>query len=84
MRRPWKVAVGVVLGAALMAPASALAAPTITITNPENGKTYTKGQQVAVAFTCASATECTATDSKSQPLANGALPRSAQSRYRAA
>jgi len=58
-----------------MAPASALAAPTITITNPENGKTYTKGQQVAVAFTCsADATSCTAdAGSAHTPLANGAL-----------
>ena len=72
MRRPWKVAVAVVLGAALM-PASALAAPQITITNPENGKTYTKGNPVAVSFTCTDATvSCTATDGKGAPLANGA------------
>src|SRR4051812_31046164 len=73
MRRPWKVAVAVAVGAALV-PSSALASPTITITNPENGKTYTKGQPVAVAFTCsAEATSCTATDGKNQPLANGAM-----------
>ena len=72
MRRPWKVAVAVVVGAALV-PSSALAAPTITITNPESGKTYTKGQPVAVAFTCTDATECTATDGKGAPLANGAM-----------
>jgi hypothetical protein len=71
MRRPWKVAVAVVVGAALV-PSSALAAPSITITNPENGKTYTKGTPVAVAFTCSNATECTATDGKGAPLANGA------------
>jgi len=53
-------------------PASALAAPQITITNPENGKTYTKGDPVAVSFTCTDATSCTATDGKGAPLANGA------------
>jgi hypothetical protein len=61
-----------VVGAALV-PSSALAAPTITITNPESGKTYTKGQPVAVAFTCTDATECTATDGKGAALANGAM-----------
>jgi hypothetical protein len=72
MRRPWKVAVAVVLGAALV-PSSALAAPSITITNPENGKTYDKNAPVAVAFSCTGATSCTATDGKNQPLANGAM-----------
>jgi hypothetical protein len=71
MRRPWKVAVGVVLGAALVMPASALAAPTITITSPENSKYYARGAAVAVAYTCADATECTALSDTNTPLANG-------------
>src|SRR4051794_16974175 len=72
MIRPWKVAVAVVLGAAIL-PCSAMAAPGITIATPANGATYTVGQPVAVSFSCTDAVDCVATDSHGATLAQGAL-----------
>src|SRR4051812_12202310 len=73
MIRPWKVAVAVVLGAAML-PSSAMAAPpTITIATPANGATYTVNQPVAANFSCVDAVDCVATDSHNAPLAQGAL-----------
>src|SRR3954447_14283749 len=73
MIRPWKVVVAGLLGAALM-PCSALAAPTITITNPEAGKTYQKGDPVAIAYTCSSdAVSCVGTLPNGSPAPNGSM-----------
>src|SRR3954471_12264569 len=57
MIRPWKVAVGVVLGVAAL-PCSAMAqapdttGPQITITTPDSATTYKVGQLVAASFAC--------------------------------
>jgi hypothetical protein len=59
MLRPWKVAVAVVLGAAML-PTSAMAqtqppdttGPDITIRTPAEGAKYTIGQPVAASFSC--------------------------------
>src|SRR4051812_26843956 len=57
MIRPWKVAVGVVLGVAAL-PCSAMAqapdttGPQITITTPDSATTYKVGQPVAASFSC--------------------------------
>src|SRR3954447_25597243 len=73
MIRPWKVVVAGLLGAALM-PCSALAAPTITITNPEAGKTYQKGDPVAIAYTCSpDAVTCVGTMPNGSPAPNGSM-----------
>ncbi len=49
-------------GAAPLVLVSAVAAPTITILSPENGKTYEKGQVVNALYSCADApVECSAT-----------------------
>lgn len=61
MIRPWKVFVSAAVGAAIL-PHAAFAAPTITITTPENGKAYAKGSTLTLAYTCsADAVSCTAT-----------------------
>jgi hypothetical protein len=50
-----------------------MAAPGITITSPENGKTYTKDQAVTASFACSDApVECSATLDGATALANGA------------
>jgi hypothetical protein len=61
MIRPWKVFVSAAVGAALLPPA-AMAAPTITITTPESGKSYAKGSALTLVYSCsADAVSCTAT-----------------------
>ncbi len=72
MIRPWKVVLGVVLGAAAM-PCSAMAQdqgpPTVTVTTPAQGAVYTQGDPVTASFSCTDdvgVTECTGS------VANGA------------
>ncbi len=73
MIRPWKVFVSAAVGAAIL-PCTAFAAPTITITTPENGKAYAKGSTLTLAYSCsADAVSCTATrGSDPAVLASGA------------
>src|SRR3954451_1292839 len=73
MIRPWKVAVGVVLGVAAL-PCSAMAqAPTITIDTPPSGATYTLNQPVAVSYSCPGAVTCVGTAADGSPLPVGAM-----------
>src|ERR1700754_523726 len=73
MIRPWKVAVGVVLGVAAL-PCSAMAqAPTISfVTPPASGATYTKDQPVLVSYSCPGADTCVGTAADGTPLPVGA------------
>jgi hypothetical protein len=62
------------VGVGLLVPASAVAAPTITILSPENGKTYQKGSVVNALYSCSDApVECSATqDATGTAVASGA------------
>jgi len=71
MFRPWKVFLSVAVGVAVL-PCSAMAAPVITITTPEAGKTYTKDAVVTVAYSCsADAVSCLGTAPNGSAVANG-------------
>lgn len=68
MFRQCKGAVAVLAALAVVPAGTALAAPTITVTTPAQGETFTVGQVVPAAFACEAATTCVGTVANGSPI----------------